>query len=85
MGNLLDRLKRLQTSVSSYERNELNEISSPSPPINSFLSFNSYSKTAGSDDFEERAAILEFDGGLSREEAETLARASMPPPTHRSI
>jgi hypothetical protein len=29
------------------------------------------------DEFEERAAILEFDGGLSREEAEAIARAEL--------
>ena len=27
--------------------------------------------------FEERAAIIEYDGGLTREEAERLARASL--------
>jgi len=29
-------------------------------------------------DFDERAAVMEFDGGLNRAEAEKLARAMMP-------
>lgn len=32
------------------------------------------------DAFEERAAIMEFDGGVSREEAERRAKKSMMPP-----
>jgi hypothetical protein len=57
----------------SNEINEINEKSSMHEAkngLNSFNSFNSYTD----EEFEERAAIMEFDGGMIRAEAEKAAR-----------
>ena len=46
----------------------------PVPPGDEWLADGWYALRQNPDDFEERAAIMQYDGELSREEAERLAR-----------
>lgn len=57
-------------AAQSDEINEQSSVYKSENGLNSFSSFNSYTD----EEFEERAAIMEFDGGMIRTEAEKAAR-----------
>ena len=87
--NWLDRARREIRreaeggTAKTAERNPMAVTAVPHPPlgpeppasIGSNGSVSPEDLAALRDDFEERAAIMEFDGGLSREEAERVAWA----------
>jgi hypothetical protein len=64
-------------SASNREASSVSFVSSPSEPFHDFRAFNDRCAWDAEDwqaAFDERAAILEFDEGMRREEAETVAR-----------
>jgi hypothetical protein len=92
MSAALDTLRALARSdvarAPKNERNEINERTPVEGGVNSFNSFLSSPETVGNDEFEERAALVEFGAGVPREWAEGFARLDpvRPPgdvPPHR--
>ena len=77
MSSALDRLYAIARSDAAQspanEKNEINEITPAGEQVNSFSSFLSCPPDVGEEEFEERAALIEFGAGVPREWAEGYA------------